>query len=220
MQHARKYSDDTAPRPHRAHRAMAASGRATSTKPQDQPPVDIAACVGGDTREWSRFMEVYGRVIRDAVRWTLAHRWPSGYAEADVDDVVQNVLFRLVRSAYRLLSTYDPERSSLSTWLCVVARSAAIDHIRNKASAIHVALDDCGELVAEEAELEESLTLPGHVLSPRQRQVVDMTVSWDMNTESIARAMDIHPQTVRSLRHNAVAKLRHYYAANHLRQAG
>jgi RNA polymerase sigma-70 factor, ECF subfamily len=45
-----------------------------------------------------------------------------------VDDVIQQTLLE----AWRRGPEYDPARASLSTWLLVIARSRAIDHLRRR----------------------------------------------------------------------------------------
>lgn len=46
----------------------------------------------------------------------------------DVEDVMQLTLI----DAWRRGATYDPRRGSLATWLLVIARSRAIDHLRRR----------------------------------------------------------------------------------------
>ena len=50
-------------------------------------------------------------------------------------DAAQDVFVRLCGDDYRLLKTYDPARAGISTWLAVVSRSAAIDHVRRRRQA-------------------------------------------------------------------------------------
>jgi RNA polymerase sigma-70 factor, ECF subfamily len=46
----------------------------------------------------------------------------------DVDDVMQQTL----TDAWRRGANYDPERGSLATWLLLIARSRAVDHLRRR----------------------------------------------------------------------------------------
>ena len=171
--------------------------------------VDLEACLAGDSLAWQAFMETYGPIVRKAVRWTLSQKGRRITSAADVDDVVQDVFVRLIQGTYRLLATYDPERSSLPTWLCVVSRSAALDFLRNRRHAgAHIALGDCEEPLAKEPYQEEAYALPTEILSPRQLYVLHCILERGMTTEEIARSMDVHPQTVRSLRHSAVLRLK------------
>ncbi len=178
---------------------------------------DLQACVAGDEKAWRRLLSEYGPLIRKAVRWTLRHRAASFSAsalEADIDDVFQEVCFRLVRSEYRLLRTYDPQRSSFPTWLCVVARSAALDHLRNRRNGMQASpqeLEKLETMVASQGKDEGILTLPRDVLSPRQSYVLHLAFEKDASTKEIAELMDVHPQTVRSMRNNALTRLRCFF---------
>ena len=172
---------------------------------------DLDGCLTGDKLSWERFMENYDRVIRRAVQWTLKSRSEKFAAAAEVDDVVQDVYFRLIRSTYKLLKTYDAKRSSLTTWLCVVSRSAALDYLRNQKYMPHCDIDDM-DLAAPLSHPEDGyLNLPHDILTPRQIYVLHLSFEKDLPTNDIAALMDVHPQTVRSLRNSAIMRLRDYY---------
>ncbi len=173
---------------------------------------DIEDCLAGDPKAWHLIMVEYEPVIRRAVQWTLRHRGEKYAAVAETDDVVQEVCYRLVRSSYRLLKTYDPDRSSFGTWLCVVSRSTALDHIRSKKNHPQASLSEIESIASHDAPSEMFLSLPKEALSPRQAYILYLTFVKDEDTRDIAKLMDIHPQTVRSMRNSAINKLRHYYA--------
>ncbi|TVM15942.1 sigma-70 family RNA polymerase sigma factor [Oceanidesulfovibrio indonesiensis] len=175
---------------------------------------DLEACLAGDDKAWRQFLIEYGPLLRRAVRWKLRQRAAKNSyheLETDTDEVVQEVYFRLVRSEYKLLRTYDPERSSLSTWLCVVARSAALDHLRNRKHTVQMSPEEVEQILAVQEEEGGMLALPRGVLSPRQTYVLHLAFEKDAGTNEIAELMDVHPQTVRSLRNSALMRLRWHY---------
>lgn len=180
--------------------------------------VDMAvleACLAGDEKAWRQILVEYGPLLRKAVRWTLrrgAEKIAASTLEADTDDVFQEVCFRLVRGEYRLLKTYDPGRASFATWLCVVARSAALDHLRNRKHAEQASTQEIEELVASHEEEGGMLSLPRDVLSARQAYLLHLAFEKDASTTEIAQLMDVHPQTVRSMRNSALARLRWHYS--------
>ncbi len=178
---------------------------------------DLAACTAGDEQAWEQLLRDYGGPMRKAIRWTLQHS-PAHFAypelEAEVEDVCQEVCFRMVRSEYKLLRTYDSSRGSFATWLCVVARSTALDHLRNRKYAVQMTAQELEAVMEAHEDTDGMLSLPREVLSPRQRYVLHLAFEQDATTKEIAALMDVHPQTVRSIRNAALARLRwHYFGA-------
>ena len=140
---------------------------------------DLKACIDGDKAAWDAFVDTYGRVIYAAVRKVIGSSGP-------IDDPVQEVFVRLVRNDFRLLRTYDPERASLTTWLTLVARSAAIDFVRKRRlNAVPLADFDAPEKLEEaESGLPE---IPYHLLSGRQRLVIRMLFDQSMSVTEAAQ---------------------------------
>lgn len=68
-----------------------------------------------------RVSERYGGLLRGYLSETLAD-------SATVEDVLQLTLL----DVWRRGPSYDAERASLSTWLLMIARSRAIDHLRRR----------------------------------------------------------------------------------------
>ena len=87
--------------------------------------IDLRALAAGNKRAWDAFVAAAAPLINAVVRRTLA---TYRLSEDDVMDAAQDVFVRLCANDFRLLKTYDPARAGLSTWLAVVARSAAVDH--------------------------------------------------------------------------------------------
>ncbi len=191
--------------------------KGTKIKERTLSQVDLEACLAGDEGAWRRLMQEYGPLLRKAVRWVLRQRAAKNSAsslEADTEDVVQEVCFRLLRSEYRLLKTYDPVRSSFGTWLCVVARSAALDHLRNRRLTQLLSPEELDNLAASHEQYDGVLSLPRDLLTPRQAYVLHLAYEKDASTREIAELMDLHPQTIRSMRNNALARLRWHYAGS------
>ncbi|MBG0775176.1 MAG: hypothetical protein H0S85_01915 [Desulfovibrionaceae bacterium] len=200
--------------------------------------VDTRACLAGDAQALAALMEIARDVVRAAVRWTLAHRGASapqgaghgrkgprsegrtpgqGRAGAgaggaangqDVEAVAREVLLRLLGTEHRLLATYDPQCGSLRTWLCVVAHSAAMDHLRDRACGSSPSHYEDATVRPSEAACRALLALGPGELDSRQRQVLRLYHLENMNTLGIARFLDVAPQTVRSHRDAALARLR------------
>lgn len=166
--------------------------------------------VAGDKAAWDRFVARNARFVYAAVQRRLG---PFGRRD-DVEDVVQDVFVRLCARDFRLLKTYDPARAKISTWLTVVANSAAIDHLRRQKSA-NRPIDSVpeAELSVEPPKDPVQVKIPEGLLSPRQALVLELLYTREMEVNEAARAMGVDPQTVRSTHHKALLKLRAHFRA-------
>ncbi len=170
-------------------------------------PETIGALTAGDPGAWGRFVRDHARVIYAAAQRRLL---PAGCG-GEVDDVAQDVFVRLCKSDFKLLRDYDPARAKLSTWLTVIATSAAIDHLRRRRNR-GPGLDEIPEsCLAVEDPVVERVRIPPGLLSPRQALVVELLYRKDMDVADAAALMNCEPQTVRSTHHKALAKLRQHF---------
>jgi len=162
----------------------------------------------GEKAAWDAFVRRYGGLVVAAVRGVAM-------AQAEVEDLTQEVFLRLCKDDFRLLRSYDPARASLSTWLTIVGRSTARDGLRRRrAEAVPIEAVPEAQLAIDPVEPVQRLKLPEALLSPRQREILAMLYDRDMDVAEIARALGIDPQTVRSGHHKAMVKLRAHFRSN------
>jgi RNA polymerase sigma factor (sigma-70 family) len=170
-------------------------------------PENLAPLVRGEPGAWEAFVRRYAGLVAAAVRGVA--REP-----AEVEDLAQEVFFRLCRDDYRLLRSYDPARAGLSTWITIVARSTARDALRRRRPvAVPIEAVPEAQLSVAPVEPVQKLKLPEALLSPRQREILTMLYDRDMEVAEIAARLGIDPQTVRSAHHKAMIKLRAYFKA-------
>ena len=178
--------------------------------------VDLEALSRGDKQAWDRFVRRYARVVFAAVQNRLGR---AGRPE-DVDEVAQEVFLRLCKSDYRLLRRYDPDRAAMSTWLTVIAGSTAIDHLRRRRPP-ELALEAVPEdRLAEEPRLPVRVRIPDGLLSPRQALVLELLYRRDLEVADAAAIMGVDRQTVRSMHHKALAKLRAHFRRDDTKYGG
>ena len=174
--------------------------------------VDLAACLRGEKVAWAAFVDRFARVIFAAVQRTLRPR-AANVEPAEVQDVAQEVFLRLVRADYRLLRTYDPDKAGLSTWLTIIARSVAMDHLRRRTQT--VALEDPDAQLAQPAEqpgeAAAAVDVPPGLLSPRQQLVLRLLFDREMSVADAAALLGVSAQTIRSTKHKAIRKLRDFF---------
>lgn len=113
--------------------------------------------------------------------------------DRDVAEDLTGETFELALERWR---RFDPRRGSAKTWLCQIARSAALDHFRSESRRRRreeaYAVQDVpgGEAVYGEGlspELESAL----HSLAPGEREVIALRVICDLDGETAARVLGI-----------------------------
>jgi len=170
---------------------------------------DLDALLEGDKAAWDRFVARHAGVIFAAVRRRLV---PAGRT-ADAEDVVQDVFVRLCQHDFRLLRSYDAARAKVTTWLTVVANSAAVDHLRRLRRRTEDIEAQPESVLAVDPVVREEVKIPDGLLSPRQALVLELLYQRDMTPGEAAEAIGIDPQTVRSMHHKALVKLRAHFQA-------
>jgi RNA polymerase sigma-70 factor (ECF subfamily) len=175
--------------------------------------IDLRSLATGHKRTWDTFVVAASPLINAVVRRTM-----STYRlnEDDVMDAAQDVFVRLCANDFRLLKTYDPARAGLSTWLAVVARSAAVDFARRRRQAT-APIDEVPESVlAVEDRHVEKLKIPDGLLTERQTLILKCLYDEERDVAEIAQLLKIDAQTVRSTHHKALLRLREHFKREEL----
>lgn len=166
---------------------------------------DLAAVLAGKAPAWRAFHAAAQALMRAVVVRALGSRLGL------LDDVVQDCFLRLCRDDFAALRRFDPLRGRLSTWLGAVAAHAAADALRRQPQGlepIEAVHED--QLVAEAAR-DWHLKLPAQLLTARQALVLTLLFEDDLDPDEVAVFLKINVQTVRSIKHQALARLRAAY---------
>lgn len=170
--------------------------------------IDLGALLAGDKRTWDRFVAAAAPLIH-----AVARRVVSGHGASpdEAVDAAQDVFVRLCANDRRLMKSYDPARASLATWLAVIARSCAVDHLRRRRQATS-ALEDVPEAaLAVEDRHVERLNIPAGLLTERQALVLSLLYDREMEVADAASLLRVDAQTVRSTHHKAMLRLREHF---------
>jgi RNA polymerase sigma-70 factor (ECF subfamily) len=169
------------------------------------PPSDVAELIQGSKAAWDLFVQRYAGLIMAAVKRAVG-------TDGEIDDIVQDVFVRLCKDDYRLLKQYDPSRAGLTTWLTIVARSAARDAVRRRKLPMQTIDATPESAFAVQPKPFEPLRIPDGLLSPRQSLILTLLYQRDMEVAEVAEFLGIDPQTVRSTHHKAMLKLRAHFS--------
>jgi RNA polymerase sigma factor (sigma-70 family) len=173
--------------------------------------IDLAGVIAGDKRAWDAFAAAAAPVVMAVARRVMA---AHGVSSDDAIDAAQDCYVRLLAGERRLLRTFDPARASLSTWLAVVARSAAVDYLRRRRQPMSP-LDDVPEsAVAVDAEPVEKIRIPKGLLTERQALVMTLMYDRAMEPADVAAVLKVDVQTVRSTHHKALERLREHFRSD------
>ena len=170
--------------------------------------IDVERCIEGDEGAWNSFVTRFMPVVCSAVRKTIGGCAPD-HDHSFIEDAVQEVFVHIIENDFRALRSYDPCRASLVTWLTVVARNVAIDHVRRSVRHAEQQLIDVPEPSSTPASAAE---LPAGLLSARQRLVLHLLYDMDMDVAEVAVLLRVDQQTVRSTKHKAIVRLREQHA--------
>jgi RNA polymerase sigma-70 factor (ECF subfamily) len=147
----------------------------------------------------------------------------SEAAEAHLDDVygylswftsdrfaAEDLTAETFERALRLWHRFDPKRGSARTWLCQVARTVALDHLRSerrrtRREQLAAPFDRVDERFAEglSPELEQALRR----LTAGEREVIALRIVLDLDAGTASRVLGISPTNCTTRLNRALKKL-------------
>ena len=179
-------------------------------------PAPYKGCVNEATSTWS---------MRGDARRAEAPAFAS-LAEAHLDDVFAYLLYltgdrgvaedltgETFEKAFRTWARFDPRRASAKTWLCQIARSSALDHLRAEARRRR------RETLYESNNVETVEPAFGEGLSPElerglkklsagEREVIALRVVLDVDGPTAARLLGISPTACSTRLSRALGRLK------------
>ena len=178
---------------------MAAAATAALTPPAPLLPL-VAA---GDQHAMGQLVRRFEPLVR-AIARRRDHHAGSG------DDLVQETMLRLWRSAHR----FDPDRGAEPAFVAAVARNAAIDMARHRATRPVTPTADIAALVPPGASPTEQVADAMAVrsalthLTPGQRELVRLAYFEHLTQQEIATRLGLPLGTVKSRTFEALRVLR------------
>ena len=146
-----------------------------------------------------------------SIVYALVSRIVSNKDEAD------EVALDVYKYVWDKASDYDPTRSSPSTWLIMIARSRAIDKIRQRSSRIRFESTIENDVVNNKPDSEDSFMAIEKrklvqeallQLSPKQRRVIELAYFYQLSQSEISNMLDMPIGSVKSTIRLAMVKLK------------
>ena len=151
----------------------------------------------------------YAPLVASVIRGTLAG---SSCLSSDVEDCTADTLSEF----YLHLDRYDPAKSSVKTYLCLIARHRALDRLRRR-GLTEVLPEDGGIELADGADLEDTVTAAEtrqevfravRVLGEPDTEIIMRKYYLGQPSREIAASMHMSVSRVDTRAHRAVARLR------------
>ena len=183
----------------------------------------VNAVLAREPAAWPTFFAKYERLVVACVRRAL-RRYGASHGEEDIEDLVSQTAFNLVKDDYKKLRTFDPTRGyKLSSWVGLIATNTALDALRRRAPTdvwSAASLDDTDPVLPTLASAErgpaDQLAQKDEIrlvraaideLSESDKLFLEYYYVEELEPEEIARLMSISLNTVYSRKNKIREKL-------------
>jgi len=171
-------------------------------------------------RGMEQLVKQYCGLVYAVIRGKLL---PDIFSEADVDHCVGDTFSEF----YCGLDRYSPQRGSIRSWLCVMAKNNALDRLRSHCrEAGNVSLDGEGmvelpddfslEVDFENREQRRELLLAVKALPDPDREILLRKYYLGQSAGEIARRLHMSVSNVNTRTHRAIQKLRSQFGGNQI----
>lgn len=165
-----------------------------------------------------RLIQMYAGLVMSVVRAKLP---PHLFCDADIEDCVAQTFSEF----YCDLDNYTPDKGSIRSLLCVMARNNAADILRRRYKEHqNVSIDDescdwCEEFLSydggfEDAELKQALTAAILQLGEPDKEIIIRKFYLGESSKTIAKKVSLTVSNVDTRAHRALAKLRSILGGN------
>lgn len=150
----------------------------------------------------------YGGLLYTLVRGRLP---AAHFGSAQIEDIVADTL----SDFYLHLDAYHPERCSIKSYLCVIARNKAAD-VSRKTKITQLPLEEAQDTIdiaddAEESDLRAQLIREIRNLGEPDSVIIIRKYYLGQPSKEIAAALDMTPANVDVRTHRAIEKLRKHF---------
>ncbi len=168
----------------------------------------ICALQSGNLKAFSNLYDNYAPALLGIISRIVNCRESS-------EDVLQETFIKISR----YISTYDPDKSRLFTWMAKLAKNTAIDQVRSRGHRDSNRCEDLDE-IAEKVDHRHNATYNPdtigirqltHVLTPVQKQILDLVYFQGYTHTEAAEELGMPIGTIKTRIRNAILTLRQYF---------
>ncbi|MBR1629350.1 MAG: sigma-70 family RNA polymerase sigma factor [Lachnospiraceae bacterium] len=137
---------------------------------------------------------------------------------SDAEDLTEEVFVR----CYRNLASFDEAKSSIGTWLYVIANNLWKNYLRDK--RVHSSIDDYEDVFTAKEMTDASIMAEERrkavervmsLLDEKERAIVVMTFYHGMKSNAIGKKMGMSDAGVRMKKRRALSKMRKFLEKEH-----
>ncbi len=162
------------------------------------------------------FEEIYNTYYTKVFRYILKH--------TDTREDAEDIASRVFMSCYRNFDTYDPGKSSESTWLFVITRNALKNYYRDKKPETSIESSDFAEPASENdfnkaleyVEIRKILAAALQELDPEKRKIVILRYFGNKSHREISAITGVSEVNVRVIINRSLKKLRKNFEENNV----
>ncbi|MBR5420645.1 MAG: sigma-70 family RNA polymerase sigma factor [Lachnospiraceae bacterium] len=142
----------------------------------------------GDEKAIAALMDKYSRML-----WKVTSSILAPF-ETEIEECVADVFIRL----WQKPESYDAKRGRLSTWLCTMAKSMALDRLRRIIARREDPVEQLPELMTQAAEYESEGELEPYLeqLSEEEREILKRRYYHGQKVAEIAKDMGMDKKKV------------------------
>ena len=177
------------------------------------PRTTLERVAAGESLAVEECLQKYGGLV-----WSLARKLSPNHTDAE--DTVQEVFIEVWRHADR----FDPQVASEATYITMIARRRLIDRFRRRGRQLDTAtiqeeLVETTSRHEQQSEIEEEAAKARRYmqeLRPRQREILEMSITHGLSQSQIAKATNLPLGTVKTHARRGLIRLRELLDADNV----
>lgn len=143
--------------------------------------------------------ECFSENMRDRLFYFLSAKFGSQMNERDIEEITQETLLK----AYKARNKYDSQKAELSTWLFIIAKNTALNHLKKLSrQAREQPEEKINQFPEQENSAEDRLAAKEEAvkylkeLSPRRQKILSLHFIEGLSYPEISQVLEVSPKTI------------------------